>query len=209
MRLLLEHNQRFNLTAITEPREVALKHFLDSLTCLTVLPETAQSLCDVGSGAGFPGLPIAIARPDLNVTIIESTKKKCQFLQTCAADLGLSGVRVICARAEDGGRDPALRESFAAVVSRAVASLPVLAELCLPLVAPSGVFIAMKGPEGERQAHAAANAVRTLGGAVECVRTLSLPQGAGQRSVVVVRKVAGTPAKYPRRAGIPQKRPLS
>jgi 16S rRNA (guanine527-N7)-methyltransferase len=208
MRLLLKHNQRFNLTAITAPREVALKHFLDSLTCLTVLPETTQSLCDVGSGAGFPGLPIAIARPDLNVTIIESTKKKCQFLQTCAADLGLSGVGVVCARAEDAGRDPALRASFAAVVSRAVASLPVLAELCLPLVAPSGVFIAMKGPEGERQAQDAANAIRTLGGAVESVRTLSLPQGAGQRSLVVVRKIAATPAKYPRRAGIPQKRPL-
>jgi 16S rRNA (guanine527-N7)-methyltransferase len=208
MRLLLEHNARFNLTAITDPRQIAVKHFLDSLTCLTVMPEGLQTLCDAGSGAGFPGIPVAIARPDLRVALIESTKKKCQFLETCTSHLALTNVRIICARAEDAGRDPRLRESFQMAVSRAVASLPVLAELCLPLVTQTGIFVAMKGPEGRKQAEAAASAIGALGGALESIHVLTLPGGAGQRSLVVVRKVAATPDRYPRRPGIPAKRPL-
>jgi len=208
MRLLLDHNERFNLTAITDPREIAVKHFLDSLACLTVMPEELQALCDVGSGAGFPGIPIAIARPDLRAALIESTKKKCRFLETCTSHLALTNVRIICARAEDAGRDPQLRASFEMVVSRAVASLPVLAELCLPLVTRGGIFIAMKGPEGRKQAAAAGSAIGTLGGALESIQVLTLPEGAGQRSLVVVRKVAATPDQYPRRPGIPRKRPL-
>ncbi|HHY93382.1 MAG TPA: 16S rRNA (guanine(527)-N(7))-methyltransferase RsmG [Firmicutes bacterium] len=205
---LSEWNERVNLTAIREPVEVIRKHFVDALSALPYLPAGEGRLVDVGSGAGLPGLPLKIVRPALQVVLVESVGKKAEFLRHAAAALGLQGVDVYQGRAEDAGRDPTLRESFAVATARAVAELRVLAELALPLVQLGGVFIAFKGPEVDAELEAAGRAVAVLGGAVEGVRRLSLPGESGRRTLVLMRKVAPTPAAYPRGAGRPAKKPL-
>lgn len=209
--LLLDWNRRVNLTAITDPRKIAVLHLLDSMTCLAAVPiVTNARVIDVGSGAGLPGIPIAVARPDLFVTLLESTRKKCHFLKEAISSLCLAGASVDCRRAEDAGRDPAVRETFDVAVSRAVADLSVVAELCLPFVRVGGLVLAMKGPRvGEEMGHGR-RACAGLGGEVEFTRsfTLSAPDEAAERVIVGIRKVTATPEKYPRRPGIPSKRPL-
>lgn len=207
MEMLAEWNQKLNLTAITEPDEVVEKHFLDSLTVLTAckLKEGAK-LLDVGTGAGFPGLALKIARPDLELTLLDGANKKLNFLGEVCGALGLEAKR-IHKRAEEAGRDAALRESFDVATARAVASLHVLAEYCLPLVKMKGFFVAMKGPGAGDELTDARRALAVLGGDQVEVKPVQLPS-AGERNLVVVRKLRFTPKEYPRHGGTINKHPL-
>ena len=208
-RLLDEANKSFNLTAITGEREAALKHFLDSLTCqVAVGLNDGMQIVDIGTGAGFPGLPLKIYRPGIILTLVESLEKRVKFSRDVVAALGLKETTVVHARAEDFCRDKEHRERYDLAVSRAVAGLPVLSEYCLPAVNPGGLFVAMKGPKVEEETSAAKSALVILGGALEDVISLKLPLVGDERNLVMVRKVSATPEKYPRRAGMPQKKPL-
>ena len=200
---LAEWNQKMNLTAITAEAEVYEKHFLDSL--LPFLDLELTHLCDVGAGAGFPSIPLKIMRPDLDVTILEPLNKRILFLNHLCAQLGLKNVHCIHARAEDHAREH--RESFPAVSARAVAALPVLCELCLPLVEEGGLFIAMKGPGGMEEAAASAHAFSVLGAELERSEKSVLSDGA-ERINLIFRKVRSTPKKYPRNFGQIKKHPL-
>lgn len=206
-RLLQEENQRQNLTGIETDEEAIGKHFLDSLSVLrmTSWPASGRVL-DVGTGAGFPGIPLAISNPHLKVSLMESVGKKCQFLEKAARQLELS-IAVMNMRAEDAGRRPLFRESFDAVVARALAPMPVACEWCLPLVRVGGVFIAMRGAQGMDDLQQAVRAIRVLGGEVEEVMELDIP-GAGRRVLAAIRKRAATPARFPRPGGQARKRPL-
>ncbi len=205
---LVRTNASFNLTAITDPQGVAVKHLCDSLTPLLVgeWPEGA-AVCDVGTGGGLPGMVLGIARPDLEVTFVDASQKKVGFVERCARELGVRG-RAVHARAEELGQKAEYREAFAVVTARAVARLPVLLELCLPLCRTGGWFVAMKGPGAEEEIAECEKALRVLGGRVDQVKSIRLPGGAGERWLVGVRKVSPTPAAYPRRPGIPAKKPL-
>ncbi len=213
-RLLVEWNEKMNLTAITAPDEVVVKHFADSLTALPLLPEReGLSLIDVGTGAGFPGIPLAIARPDLRLTLLDSLNKRLTFLQAVCEAVGLAA-QTVHARAEEGGRNPALRERFDVATARAVAALPTLSEYCLPFVKQGGRFIALKGPESETEATAAAAGIRLLGGSTPAVHTLQLParplDGLEQatRRIFVIEKRKPTPAAYPRPTAKIKAKPL-
>jgi 16S rRNA (guanine527-N7)-methyltransferase len=200
-------NQRANLTAIVQPEAVEIKHFLDSLTCLLAFPEgRGLRVIDVGSGAGFPGLPVRIVRPDLRLALLESVGKKTDFLCHIVARLRLSEVAVLQGRAEDYGRSPEHRECYDVVLARSVAELRVLAELTLPFCHVGGVVIAQKRA-GEEETTDAAQAIAVLGGACRASIPVDLPD-VEPRQLVVIDKLRATPAAYPRRAGIPQKRPL-
>lgn len=204
---LVEWNKVMNLTAITDPQEIIVKHFLDSLLLFRAcsLPENA-SLIDVGTGAGFPGLPAKIYRPDLHVTLLDSLQKRLNFLEAVCKKTGAEAKR-IHARAEDAGREPALRENYDISCARAVAALPVLCEYCLPFVRVGGCFIAMKGPGLEEELQAAGRAIRTLGGKLESTAAFTLPDGS-ERRIAVIRKTAPTPKAYPRPAAKIKKSPL-
>lgn len=199
--LLAEWNEKINLTAITAPEEIVRKHFVDSLTLLPCLPEGELRLIDVGTGAGFPGVALAIARPSIRLTLLDSLNKRLVFLQELCGALSIP-VTLVHARAEDGGRKPELREQFDAATARAVAALPTLCEYCLPFVRPGGVFYAMKGPDGTEEAKAAQNAARLLGGRIGAPRAVRLPGGPGEetleRLLIPVDKVSATPPSYPR-----------
>ena len=205
-RLLLEKNQVMNLTAITDPDQVAALHFLDSLAVWQAGELEGASLIDVGTGAGFPGLPLRIAHPDLRVTLLDSLGKRVTFLEEVCAALGLSDVACVHGRAEEfaAGR----RERFDAAVSRAVADLRILSELCLPLVRVGGRFIAMKSTDCEGELTAAGGAVRTLGGRVERLLDYDIPGAGVRHRLVIIRKERPTPAKYPRRFAQIKKQPL-
>ena len=205
--LLTEWNEKMNLTAITEPEAITVRHFLDSLSLLTAaeLPEGA-SFIDVGTGAGFPAVPLKIARPDLQVTLLDSLQKRLTFLEAVSAELELP-MTVVHARAEEGGRQPALREQFQVAAARAVAALPVLCEYCLPYVRVGGCFVAMKGPDCGEELAAAKNAMGQLGGKLESLRELTLEDGSG-RTILVIRKLRETPAAYPRAGAKIAKKPL-
>ena len=209
---LIAWNEKFNLTAITDYEQVQIKHFLDSLTCLLAVQgprsEVRGRAIDIGAGAGFPGLPIKIVCPGLQLTLLEASGKKVRFLEHMVGRLGLEGVEVIRGRAEELGRDPAHRERYDLVLARAVAQLPVLVEYALPFCKLGGLFVAQKGPEGDAEAKAAEAAIATLGGALHSIVHLELPVVDEPRSLVVIEKIAPTPAKYPRRPGIPSKRPI-
>lgn len=194
---LLEQNARFNLTAVTEPRAVILRHLADSVCVAPLLP--AGRVIDVGCGAGFPSLPLAICRPDLHVTALDSTKKRTDYVADCAARLSLSNLTVLCARAEEAARTD-LRESFDAATARGVAELRVLAELCLPFVRVGGRFLAMKGKSAEEEAAAARTAIGTLGAASEGVQAISLSNGEETLThpALLFRKEKSTPQAYPR-----------
>ncbi len=214
--LLVEWNARFNLTAVTDEESVPVRHFADSLTCLLATPSLPEAvrqgsacrLADVGAGAGFPGLPIKIVWPQASLTLMESVGKKCAFLEEVAKELGLAGVQVVNARAEEVGQDPAHRERYDVVLARAVADLPVLAEYCLPLARRQGVVIAQKGDDVAEEAVRAEYAIQVLGGRLERVLPVEVPGTALPRSLVVIRKETLTPSQYPRRAGVPARRPL-
>lgn len=206
---LLDWNKRLNLTSIDEPKKIRSKHFLDSLTCLLVMRETpAERVIDIGSGAGFPGLPLKIACPSIHLTLVESVGKKASFCQTVVDRLGLDNVKILQDRAEILGQDARHRQGYDWAVARAVAILPVLAEYLLPLVRVGGVMIAMKGENAPAEAHSADHAIRILGGHLRKLIPVVLPGVADERYLVVIDKVSATPPNYPRRVGIPTKRPL-
>jgi len=208
-RELLDWNSRFNLTAIDDPQKVRIKHFLDSLTCLCVLRESPfESLIDVGTGAGFPGLPLKIIYPQLRLTLVESVGKKANFCRHIVHTLELEKVEVIQDRVEALGQMPEHREQYDWAVARAVAVLPVLVEYLLPLVRVGGGILAMKGEQAPAEAHAAERAARLLGGHLRRLVPIHLPGVAEERYLVVLDKVAATPQAYPRRVGLPAKKPL-
>ncbi|MCL2105888.1 MAG: 16S rRNA (guanine(527)-N(7))-methyltransferase RsmG [Oscillospiraceae bacterium] len=205
-RYLLEENQKYNLTAITEEEDVIQKHFIDSLMPLDWLrPPEGSTLLDVGSGAGFPGMALAIARPGLAVTLLDSTEKKAAFLRRLAELLDLP-VRVICARAESAAREDSLREGFDFVTARAVAALPALCEYCLPFVRVGGVFCAWKGLNLETETALAANAIEVMGGRLAHIHQKSMSYG--ERGAVLIDKISHTPSKYPRNTALILKKPL-
>ena len=207
--LLLTWNQRMNLTAISDPAEIAVKHYLDALTLKRVLPECdGLHLIDVGAGAGFPGLPMAIAFPQLQTTLMDSTAKKLRFIDHAAESLGLHKVRTLHARAEDAGRDQRHRQAYDIVVARAVARLPVLVEYCLPLCKLGGQVIAMKGASAFDETNAAAKAIDAFGGELFAIEEIRLPTLDHPRYLIVIDKVAETPKRYPRQAGTPSRQPL-
>ena len=201
-RLLAEWNTRVNLTAITAEDDVANKHFIDSLAAEPQLIQGAKVI-DVGTGAGFPGVPLLIVRPDLHVTLLDGLNKRVAFLQALLEELGLQA-DCVHMRAEDAGRSPLYREQFDAALTRAVSALPVLAELTLPLVKVGGVSIAYKGDAKEELA-ASANALRVLSAEATSV---VIPAAYGARTLVTMRKLAPTPKAYPRKAGTPERKPL-
>lgn len=199
--LLAEWNEKMNLTAITDESGVALKHFADSLSLLNFvdIPQNS-SLADVGTGAGFPGVVLKIARPNIKLTLIDSLNKRLVFLGEVCAQLGIEA-ELIHSRAEDGARDEKLRESFDFVASRAVARMNVLSEYCLPYVKVGGAFCAMKGAQANEEFKESLNAINTLGGKLEKKYFFELPENGGERAIAVVRKVKNTPQKYPRQSG--------
>lgn len=199
--LLAEWNEKMNLTAITDESGVALKHFADSLSLLNFvdIPQNS-SLADVGTGAGFPGVVLKIARPDIKLTLIDSLNKRLVFLNEVCSQLGIDA-ELIHSRAEDGARDERLRENFDFAVSRAVARMNVLSEYCLPYVKVGGAFCAMKGAQANEEFKESLNAINTLGGKLENKYFFELPENGGERAIAVVRKVRNTPQKYPRQSG--------
>ncbi len=206
--LLVEWNEKMNLTAITEPAEIATKHFVDSLYGLKFLAGK-KKIIDVGTGAGFPGLPLKIAKSDIELTLLDSLNKRLTFLTEVKSQLGLDNVTCIHTRAEDGAKTGSLlRESFDGAVSRAVANLSCLCEYCLPYVKRGGVFLAYKGPEVEEELASAQNAIEILGGEVTGVFKYTIPETDITHSVVVITKIKSTPDKYPRLQGKIQKKPL-
>jgi 16S rRNA (guanine527-N7)-methyltransferase len=207
---VLDWNRRLNLTRIDDPAEMAVKHFLDSLSVYPVLAELAPglTLIDVGSGAGLPGLPLKIARPDIRLTLLEATAKKARFLAHVVDRLHLEQVTVLTSRAEEAGQQPAHRAHYDVAVARAVAALPVLAEYTLPLVRVGGLVIAQKGQQPAEEVELAATALQTLGGRISQIRPVQVPGLAAERHLVLLEKTAPTPAQYPRRPGMPAKRPL-
>jgi 16S rRNA (guanine527-N7)-methyltransferase len=206
--LLIDWNGRFNLTSIVEPRDIVIKHFLDSLSVLTVLPPTAKYVIDVGTGAGLPGLAIKIARPDISLTLLEATRKKCNFLEALVTELDLGAVLVWNARAEEAAHDPAHRESYDVAVARAVAEMPTLLEYVLPFVKVGGVAIAQKSKGGDREVQRAGAAIAILGGRLQPIVPIELAGLDEPRYLAVVEKIDRTPEKYPRRAGVPSKKPI-
>jgi len=206
---LLEWNQRINLTAISEPEEIRRKHFLDSFSCLLAWRETPPGrLIDVGSGAGFPGLPLKLIYPAMRLTLVESVGKKASFLRHMVDALHLEGVEVLWTRAEETGQAAAHREKYDWAVARAVAELPILAEYLLPLVRIGGSMLAQKGPAGPAEANKSGHAFKILGGKLRQLIPIELPGVAEERFLVVVDKAGATPPAYPRRPGVASKKPL-
>ncbi len=206
---LLEWNSRFNLTAIRDPEQIRLKHFLDSFTCLCVMRDTPMDrVIDVGTGAGFPGLPLKIIQPNMQLTLVESVGKKAKFCRHIVSTLGLEGVEVVQERAEALGQAKAHRERYDWALARAVAVMPVLAEYLLPLVRVGGAMLAMKGQSGPSEAHSAEYAFKLLGGHLRKIFPIHLPQVAEERYLIVVDKIAATPPAYPRTVGLATKKPL-
>lgn len=201
--LLLEWNERFNLTAITDRRDVFVKHFLDSISAAPLIPQNA-SVLDIGAGAGFPSLPLKIARDDLTVTCVDSVNKKVTFLDAVIDELGLKNARAIHSRAED-----LPKTGYDVVVSRAVASLNVLCEYCLPFVKIGGALIAYKSEKADEELAAATNAIKLLGGKMKELRDVSdFVGGETTRKLIVIEKIAPTPPKYPRGKNLPRLKPL-
>ena len=212
-RLLVEWNEKMNLTAITDPVGIAVKHFADSLTAAPLLPDGPFSLIDVGTGAGFPGVPLALLRSDCQLTLLDSLNKRLVFLETVCREVDLP-VTLIHARAEEGGQNPDLREKYDVACARAVAALPTLSEYCLPFVKVGGRFIALKGPDADRELEDARRGVGVLGGKIVGVDALILPaqpmDGVEpmERRILRIDKVKHTPATYPRHGSKIKKNPL-
>ena len=210
--LLVEWNEKMNLTAITDPEGVLVKHLMDSLTVLRSLPAAGEKvrLIDVGTGAGFPGIPLAVMREELELTLLDSLNKRLVFLEAVCRALGLEA-RCVHARAAAAGRQKAHREKYNVATARAVAALPALCEYCLPLVVPGGVFLAMKGPDGEREAQEAASAIKVLGGKLSGIDEWQLPPVEGEaadRKILRIQKISPTPDRFPRQAAKIAKQPL-
>lgn len=207
--LIQEWNQNINLTAITEDNEMAIKHFIDCVSCMKTDKINGElSMIDVGTGAGFPGIPLKIVNQDIKLTLLDSLNKRINFLKLVSEELGLSGVEFCHGRAEDYGQDNKYREKYDICVSRAVANLAVLSEYCLPFIKKGGYFIAQKGPKKDEEMEEAKKAIKVLGGEVEEVVDVKIPFSDIVHSIVIIKKVASTPKQYPRKAGTPTKKPI-
>ena len=207
--LLYEWNKKINLTAITEPKDVAIKHMVDSLSCFKAdLFKENTSLIDVGTGAGFPGLPLKIFYPSLKLTLLDSLNKRVKFLQLVVDELGLKDVEVIHARSEEAARNKKYREKFDLATARAVARLPIICEYCLPFVKDGGTFIAFKGRQYEEEATQAQKAIKVLGGEIADIMPVKLPEIDDKRAVIYIKKIKSTPKTYPRKAGTPERNPI-
>lgn len=207
MNLLLEWNEKINLTAITKPEEIILKHFIDSMTIAKEIKEEAR-LIDVGTGAGFPGIPLKIIREDMEVTLLDSLNKRILFLQEVINQLSLTKVEAIHSRVEEFGKNKKYRESFDYATSRAVANLSTLSEYLIPLVKVNGCCISMKGPDIKEEIQQSKKAILLLGGKIEKIHNFQLPKSDIKRNVIVIRKVKKTPPKYPRKPGMAAKEPI-
>lgn len=209
---LLAWHERAGLTTVTDPEGVQIQHFLDSLSCLLVLDprlKRGARAIDIGTGAGFPGLPLKIVLPEINLILLESTRKKVEFLEHMITILRLEGVEVLWGRAEEMGHDPQYREACNIALGRAVGPFPVLLEYALPFLKLGGVLIAQRGRGAKREVEEAGQALSLLGGEVKEIREVMLPNRREPRYLVVVEKIAPTPQKYPRRPGVPARRPLA
>ncbi|MDI9475583.1 MAG: 16S rRNA (guanine(527)-N(7))-methyltransferase RsmG [Natronincolaceae bacterium] len=207
--ILLEWNRKMNLTTITEEREIIIKHFLDSLSCIqTKYLKNTGKMIDIGTGAGFPGIPLKIILPDIKLTLLDSLKKRIGFLEEVCAELDLGGIEFIHGRAEDFGQNKNYREKYKYVVSRAVAALNVLTEYCLPFAQVGGHFICQKGPKLIEEIKDAQKAIKILGGKVVEQIKIELPFSDRDHYILVIEKIKQTPIKYPRKAGKPSKNPI-
>lgn len=209
MNLLIEWNEKINLTAITEDEEVVKKHFIDCIKAFkSDAIKNANTVIDVGTGAGFPGLPIAIMNPEVKVTLLDSLNKRINFLNLVVRELGLKNVTTIHSRAEDGARRPELREKFDVATSRAVANMAVLSEFCMPYVKKEGYFVALKGPSIDEELENGRNAIKILGGELKGIIEISIEETDLKHNIVEVKKVKNCPKTYPRKAGTVNKKPL-
>ena len=206
MNLLLEWNEKINLTAIIEPREVILKHFVDSLTIAKYIKEN-EKLIDVGTGAGFPGIPLSIVKENTDIVLLDSLNKRINFLEEIKQNLKLKNITTIHGRAEEFGKNKKEREIYDIATSRAVAPLNILLEYLLPLVKVGGKAICMKGSNIE-EIENAKNALEILGGKIEKIEEITLPNSDIKRNIIIVKKVKNTPSKYPRKPGTPSKEPI-
>jgi 16S rRNA (guanine527-N7)-methyltransferase len=208
--LLVEWNEKMNLTGITEKNQVYEKHFYDSITPAFYFDFlSAKTLIDVGSGAGFPGIPLKICFPHIQLTILDSLKKRLTFLQEVINELRLEQVTLVHSRAEDAGQNAIYREKFDLVTARAVARLSVLSEFCLPFTKVGGTFLVMKGAQSEEELNEGKKGIHVLGGKIKNMHTFSLPIEKAERNIIEIRKEKKTPKIYPRKAGIPAKNPIS
>ncbi len=207
MKLLLEWNEKINLTAITEQNDIILKHFIDSITINKYI-EQSNSIIDIGTGAGFPGIPLKIMNQNKKITLVDSLNKRINFLNEVCKEISLENIQCIHARAEELASDLEYRENYETVVSRAVARLNVLIEYMLPFVKKGGLCICMKGPNIDGELEDAKNAIKVLGGKIKSVESFFLPDSDIERNVIIIEKVAETPKKYPRKAGLPSKQPI-
>lgn len=208
--LLVEWNKKINLTAITEPKDVAIKHMVDSLSCYRKnLFRENTSLIDVGTGAGFPGLPLKIFCPSLKLTLLDSLNKRIKFLQLVVNELELKDVEIIHARSEEAARNKKYREKFDLATARAVARLPIVCEYCLPFVKEGGIFIALKGRQYEEETAEAQKAIKILGGEILDMMPVKLPEIDDRRAVIYIKKAKLTPKNYPRKAGTPERNPIA
>lgn len=207
MNLLLEWNEKMNLTAITEPNEVILKHFIDSLTISKYI-EDDSTVIDMGTGAGFPGIPLKIVREDINITLVDSLNKRIKFLDEVIDKLDLQNIETVHARAEEFGRSVKYREKFDYATSRAVANLSTLAEYLIPLVKIKGKVISMKGSTVSEEIEMGKKAINVLGGKILKIDEFSLPDSDIKRNIIMIEKIKSTPNRYPRKAGTPAKDPI-
>lgn len=209
MRLLQEWNEKINLTAITEDEEVIKKHFIDCIKAFkSDAIKNAKKIIDVGTGAGFPGLPIAIMNPNVEVTLLDSLNKRINYLNIVIRELGLKNVITIHSRAEDGARKPELREKFDVATSRAVANMAVLSEFCMPYVKKGGYFVALKGPSIDEELNNGSNAIKILGGELKSIIGVSIEETDLKHNIVEIAKIKSCPKTYPRKAGTITKKPL-
>lgn len=207
MNLLLEWNEKINLTAITQPSDIIIKHFIDSMTVLKYI-KSDSSVVDIGTGAGFPGIPLKIIEPNLQVSLVDSLNKRINFLDEVVTKLMLKDILTIHSRAEDFGKNKEYRESFDIAISRAVARMNVLVEYLLPTVKVGGYCICMKGSDSQEEIEEADTAIRLLGGRIEKIDEFCLPDTDIKRTVILIKKISNTPNKYPRRSGMPAKEPI-
>ena len=207
MNLLIEWNEKINLTAIVEPKKVILKHFIDSLTINKYLKDNS-TLADVGTGAGFPGIPLKILRPDIKITLVDSLNKRINFLNEVIEKLNLKNIVTVHSRIEDFGKNKNYREMFDYVTARAVANLTVLSEYLIPIAKIGGKCLCMKGSNVEEEIISSKKAIDLLGGKIEIVDEFILPDSDISRNIIVLSKIKNTPARFPRKAGIPSKEPL-